>query len=189
MGTKKLRQDDRRESILHRAAKVFAESGYNATKLEDILEAADISRTLFYVHFKSKKELYLAILEDDFISIPGDLSTAGRARQRIAEVLAAAQSEPDYFRLLFRHAAREPEFSGFMVRRDALGERFIENSLAASISDSDDRKFVSHMIRVAILSNVLAWVDYGCPHPEKMQSFLEQLVKTTVVSFMPKNEN
>ena len=58
-----LRERKRRET-LHRIAetalKLFIANGYDATTLDDIAEAAGISRRTFFYYFKSKEEILLA---------------------------------------------------------------------------------------------------------------------------------
>lgn len=53
----------RREHILEVAFVLFAEKGYSATSIREIVEAADISKGGIYVYFKSKAEIFLAIVE------------------------------------------------------------------------------------------------------------------------------
>ncbi len=49
--------------IVAAAAGVFARLGYEATRVEDILEAAGIARRTFYKYFKSKDEVLAALYE------------------------------------------------------------------------------------------------------------------------------
>ncbi|CAM5564813.1 TetR family transcriptional regulator OS=Lysinibacillus sphaericus OX=1421 GN=LS41612_19690 PE=4 SV=1 [Lysinibacillus sphaericus] len=37
---------------------LFAERGYHATKISDIVKAADVTQPTFYLYFKSKESLY-----------------------------------------------------------------------------------------------------------------------------------
>lgn len=62
MVKKRLKSDDRRESILNAAMQVFAEHGYEGTKTLQIAKAAGVSEALLYRHFSSKRILYRAIL-------------------------------------------------------------------------------------------------------------------------------
>jgi TetR/AcrR family acrAB operon transcriptional repressor len=47
-----------RENILAAALKVFSQKGYSATRLEDIAQAAEVTRGAIYHHFGNKEELY-----------------------------------------------------------------------------------------------------------------------------------
>lgn len=52
-----------KEQILDACLDVFARHGYEKTSTGMLAEAAGISRTLIFHHFKSKKELYLNLLD------------------------------------------------------------------------------------------------------------------------------
>ena len=55
---RRLRRAERREQLLAAATGAFARTGFAATSLDDIAEAAAISRVLLYRHFDSKADLY-----------------------------------------------------------------------------------------------------------------------------------
>jgi AcrR family transcriptional regulator len=53
-----------RQSLLDAALQVFSNKGYAATRLEDIAEAANVTRGAIYHHFGSKAELFAALITD-----------------------------------------------------------------------------------------------------------------------------
>jgi AcrR family transcriptional regulator len=57
------RSEETRTRILESAAKLFSNNGYNKASVDDICEEAGISKGAFYHHFKSKQELFLALLD------------------------------------------------------------------------------------------------------------------------------
>src|SRR5258707_11028498 len=56
-------RDERREQVIQAAAQVFARKGLADTKIADIAAAADISHGLVYRYFKSKEEVFAAVVE------------------------------------------------------------------------------------------------------------------------------
>ncbi|WP_167957898.1 TetR/AcrR family transcriptional regulator [Anaerosporobacter faecicola] len=52
-----------KERIISCAAKLFLTKGYNHTGLSDILKETNLPKGSFYFHFKTKKELALAVAE------------------------------------------------------------------------------------------------------------------------------
>ncbi|MAF98683.1 MAG: TetR family transcriptional regulator [Micavibrio sp.] len=52
----------KREQIINVALNLFYKDGFNATGVEKIREAAEVSKKTLYNHFKSKDELILAVL-------------------------------------------------------------------------------------------------------------------------------
>ena len=61
-----MKQEERsrrtREAILNAAAACFAEKGYSACTIQDIIERANLSKGALYGHFRSKEELFKAMI-------------------------------------------------------------------------------------------------------------------------------
>jgi AcrR family transcriptional regulator len=57
---------ERRKSILIAARDLFYEKGYQTTTVEEIAEAADVSKGTVYLYFSSKDELYVSVVLEGF---------------------------------------------------------------------------------------------------------------------------
>ena len=55
---------DRRKHLIETAIRLFTEGSYHGTTTAEIARAAGVSEPILYRHFASKRELYLAALED-----------------------------------------------------------------------------------------------------------------------------
>ncbi len=69
MGTaarKEREKQKRREEILAAARDLFYEKGYQNTTVEEIAEAAEISKGTVYLYFASKDELYVSVILEGF---------------------------------------------------------------------------------------------------------------------------
>jgi AcrR family transcriptional regulator len=64
MNTPRLSADARREQILDVAIDVFGRAGYFGASMNDIAEAAGVTKPVLYQHFDSKSDLYSALLEE-----------------------------------------------------------------------------------------------------------------------------
>lgn len=53
-----------RQDLLDAALSVFSQKGYEATRLEDVAQAAEVTRGAIYHHFGSKADLFMALIED-----------------------------------------------------------------------------------------------------------------------------
>jgi AcrR family transcriptional regulator len=56
------RSEATRTLLLQRARTVFEQRGYGAASVADIVNAAGVARGTFYVHFKSKREILIALV-------------------------------------------------------------------------------------------------------------------------------
>jgi AcrR family transcriptional regulator len=125
----------RRRQLLDVALRVFAESGYHATSMNDLAEAAGVTKPVLYQHFRSKRALYLELLED----------VGGRLRDAIAKATTEATSPRGQVQAGFRAyftfvASQQPAFQllfGGGARRDeefADAVRSVELSIAETIA-------------------------------------------------------
>ena len=55
--------EQRREAIVNAAVETFGRCDYKSASTEDIARRAGISKGLLFFYFKSKKELYLYLME------------------------------------------------------------------------------------------------------------------------------
>ena len=131
---RRLTAEQRRQQLYAVALELFAQRGYRATTMDDIAEAAGVTKPLLYQHFSSKRALYLELVD----SIARDLLSAVREavmradgpRQQVELGFAA------YFRLV---VSREAEFRLLYGRDHAddmeLGRalRAVEDAIAEAI--------------------------------------------------------
>ena len=89
-----------RQRLLAEARRLFRERGYAATSLEQIADAAEVTKGAIYGHFASKEDLLLSAIEagrettPDFVPMLNDQSRP--LRERLAEFgRAVATEEPD----------------------------------------------------------------------------------------------
>src|SRR5215213_2164309 len=107
---KRLSAVDRRAAILDAALEVFSKRGYNGASIDEIAQAAGISKALIYEHFPSKKELHVSLLESHVQQIfvrlgqTADTGEPGEVRLRkgVDAFFEWVETHPDAFRLLFR---------------------------------------------------------------------------------------
>ncbi len=70
------RSEETRTKILDSAVKLFSNNGYNKASVDDICAEAGISKGAFYHHFKSKQELFLALLDGWLKNIDNAIKTS-----------------------------------------------------------------------------------------------------------------
>ncbi len=58
------RSGDKRERILQAAVKVFARSGFHATRVSEVAKAAGVADGTIYLYFDSKESLLVSLFED-----------------------------------------------------------------------------------------------------------------------------
>ena len=64
----------REEDIMRASVKIFAEKGYQDTHIADIVEEVGIAKGTFYLYFKSKKDVFLSLIDSHTNSIREDIN-------------------------------------------------------------------------------------------------------------------
>src|SRR5512144_363376 len=114
----RLPRSARRKQLLGAAREVFVAQGYHAAAMDDIAERAGVSKPVLYQHFPSKRDLYLALVQqhsDELLSsVQAALNSTSNNKQRVAATIAAyfafIDSKSEAFRLVFETDLRsDPE--------------------------------------------------------------------------------
>jgi AcrR family transcriptional regulator len=165
--TRRLRQDERYAQLLRAAATAFARGGFAATSMDDVAAEAGVTRLIVYRHFDSKEELYRAVLEQVADRMRGrfvdGLSQAPRRGFVVDAMLAVARENPDGFRLLTGHAAREPQFAALHHQWWAAAEGLADRLVGSTIADPALRTWADHTVVAYLVDSVVAWLDTGEP--------------------------
>jgi AcrR family transcriptional regulator len=154
VSTRRLTAGQRRRQLVAVALELFAQRGYRATTMDDIAEAAGVTKPLVYQHFSSKRALYLelvnSIAQELLIAVKTAVAQARGPRQQVEMGFAA------YFRLVI---SREAEFRLLYGRDHAddkelgLALRTVEDAIAAAIEplidaglDDDHRRLLAYAV-------------------------------------------
>ena len=95
-----------RQAILIAARRTFAQLGYDAATVRDIIRGTDLASGTFYNYFRSKEEVFEAIADDSARRFKPILRAAREAASTFEEYLAGA------FRAYFRFIAEDNALEG-----------------------------------------------------------------------------
>jgi AcrR family transcriptional regulator len=116
--------DARRAQLLAAARAVFAERGYYAANIAEIIERAGVARGTFYNYFESKRSVFQAVLGELIAAVtdavePIDVTQPipPQVRADVERVVAALVGMGDSVRILFTDAAGVDEESGEALRQ------------------------------------------------------------------------
>jgi AcrR family transcriptional regulator len=163
---RRMRRADRRAQILEAAARAFARSGFARTSLDDIAAEAGITRVLLYRHFDSKADLYRAVLDGICTRLAETVHTDNFTSESLPALVHAAAADPDGFRLLFRHAAREPEFREFTDALAAGSTEIAHRNLAEFVRAGPWLEWAARIVPAFAIEAVISWLDAGAPDPD-----------------------
>ncbi len=144
----------RREQLLQIALSVFAAKGYHAASMNDIAEAAGVTKPVLYQHFDSKRELYLALLDECGSRLVESLAKAtseatdgkSQTEKGFQAYFRWVHDDHDAFSLLFGSGARRDAEFALAVRKvvDSTAEA-IAPLIAADI-DPEHQRTIAHAL-------------------------------------------
>jgi len=136
------------------ALDVFAAKGFHATSMDDVAEAAGVTKPVVYQHFRSKRALYMELLDDVGTQLRDAIVKAGTAasgpRRQVEAGCAAyfrfVAERRSAFRLMFGGGARRDEEFADAVRQ-------VEESIADTVAgfieadiDDEHRRILGHAV-------------------------------------------
>ncbi len=151
---RRLTADARRRQLFEVALSLFAEHGYPATTMDDIAEAAGVTKPLVYQHFESKRALYLELMDvfstELVTRIVKATATAQGPRQQVELGFAAyfelMVDNEQAFRLLYgRDAPDDPELGAALRRVEDTIAQAIDPLIDAGL-DPEHRLLLAHAV-------------------------------------------
>jgi len=161
-----LPREERRASILRGAAEAFAGHGFAHTSMDDVAAACGVSKLILYRHFETKEDLYRSVLQRVFDRLGEELQ-AGLARGSqglgARTLLVVAREDAAAFTLLWRHAAREPQFAAYSGELRALSGEVVRQLIGLDTGDTVLDRWKGDTIFGWLVEAVLTWLDDGDP--------------------------
>jgi AcrR family transcriptional regulator len=159
-----------REALMDAALDLFEQKGYDATTVEDIAAAADVSPRTFFRYFESKLDLIMARSDTKHTELgpllmarPPEESLLGAMREVVRDELDTQLEDPRVqreFQVMLstpslRHLAREHFYEEEAQMVGAIAARLgvPEDSLVAHV--------VTSMVASAMWATVNRWINEG----------------------------
>jgi AcrR family transcriptional regulator len=163
----------RRHQLLDVALVRFAASGYQGTSMDEIADAAGVTKPVLYQHFSSKRQLFAELLTSEGRRLLADVQSRAAAQtQPYQRLLAGFRAyfgfvcqRTSAFQLLFGSGARlADEFADFVRQTEESMAAVIARFIEADI-DEAHRDLLGHAI--VGLGEVAGrrWVNHHGPGP------------------------
>jgi AcrR family transcriptional regulator len=162
--TRKEQQERTRSRLMSSAAKVFACKGMQQASVDEVAEEAGYTKGAFYANFKSKEELFLAMLDERF---------AERIEASEQAFAGDDESPPQQA----RHAAEDFTRA---IRSDSEKERLFLEFASYALQNEDFRQEL--LTRFATLRSRLAAIfdhrmeTYGIDAPVPVDSIVRMVI-------------
>lgn len=152
----------RREAILAAAASLFNAGDGSLPGAAQIAAAAGLAKGTVYLYFRTKEEIFIALLSDGLHRLLSDIATTfGGARGRRADKVAA------FLTTYVVHLDRHPE----LLRLDAIGYGVLEANLDPGRKREFKLAFLAKLTETAALVEEALRLSPGRGIPLLMRTF------------------
>ena len=116
-----------RDRILQVSLEEFAARGFDGAKVDRIARRAKVNKAMLYYHFRSKANLYLTILREQFAAL-GEAAATARVPG-----LPADEQLTRFIDAIAREASARPHFPAIWLREIAEGGRHIDATVVMAL--------------------------------------------------------
>lgn len=196
--TQSQRRAQTRSRVLDAAATVFAQRGFSASTVDEIAEAAGVSKGAVYYSFASKDDLFLALLDERvgqrvgaMRATPESPSLQAQAEYAATGFFADLDREKAWVPLLLEfltHAAREPAARAimsehyFQASRSAVAEVFQQRVHAAGVPISVPLDAIGSGISALAEGLAIAHLFIPDEAPEQTMTLIVGLILDGVIA-------
>lgn len=168
--TRKEKQAHTRTCLMQSAARLFARRGLDQASIDDVAADAGYTKGAFYANFKSKEELFLAMLDERFAerlqeldrALASDAPAEEQARQAGESFVRSLNSDPEWQRLFLEfaaYAARNEEFRQELVTRyrtlrKRMSELFQAHAREQGLEPSPEQKDLMALMLFSMANGV-----------------------------------
>lgn len=186
----------RRQQLLEVALDVFAERGFHATSMDDVAEAAGVTKPVLYQHFDNKRALYVELLEDVgrrlLVEITAATGEAGTGREQVQAGFTAyfrfVDDNRSAFRLLFGASARnDAEFATVVDRVVAQVADAISRLIDVDVPQAQRRALAHAVAGMAEATSRRALTDEAY-EPDRFAAWLAELAWYGLRGIRPRSE-
>lgn len=195
-----MKRAKRRALLMNSALEVFAQKGYHAASISDIIKHAGVARGTFYLYFEGKRAIFDQLLDETLAALyqrikridpsRGSAGVAAQIEANVDGVLSYLFANKAMLRVLLAEAVGLD--SGFDQKLSEFYGQLLD-LIRTAISEGKNMKLIEPKIHVAVaalcilgsIKEVLYQQAMGAPLP-KQQEILDEVLRYNVQAlFVP----
>ncbi len=167
----------REQTILQAALTLFANNGFQATKMESIAAAAGISKGTIYLYFDSKEALFRRLITQQIGAKLQDGIKQLENTQSLSEMFARITDEmvmfltetplPQLLRILISESAIFPEMVTFY--REFVIERWL-GALSKKLGDDEQARHLAKLVMAPYVLSILSQEIFFTDQPSDKET-------------------
>jgi len=184
--TARLPAAERREQLLQVALETFADKGFHDTSMNEVAEAAGVTKPVLYQHFASKKALYDELVDEMGARLERTIfeavSNAGGPRQQVEAGFRAyfrwAVGQGAAFRVLFSDRTRaDRDLADAVARVEAVVAERVASLIDIDGLSDDERHVLAYGVVGIAEATSRQWLTLGLGQGKDADAFADQVAR------------
>jgi AcrR family transcriptional regulator len=170
-GRRERKKQRTREALIDAAFRLFAEKGFDATTVEEIADAVDVSSRTFFRYFASKEDVALTFQEEQhtalleaFAGRPADEPIMTAVRRSVVGVARACENgemgfDPERFHCMMTLRSESPALLGGSLEHTQKKQRIVIQAIADRMGADPETDLRPHVVATTIMAAIHAASD------------------------------
>jgi len=194
------RKDERKEQILNAALLVLVEKGYESSRVDDIVEKAGLSKGAIYWYYKSKKEIYLDLVNFWVLQYSAVLNHIVEEKAPPAQQLQDLfqyfidqfESDPEPFKVLaefWSMVGKDEQFKEKLQTVYSNFQQLVETIIANGVTGGDFKKVDIKITALSIMVNIesIIWFTLFDAHGVTAREYIETIKEFILAGIIKKS--
>jgi AcrR family transcriptional regulator len=161
---KKQQQNNKKDLIVSSALKIMSEKGYYGSTMDDIVAESRMSKGAIYHYYKSKKEVYLGVIESlenkytaVFAEINKEDNSAKTLKKLFTTVSSQLKKDPTFFRsfsTFWSISRHDKDFRNAIQNMYNRFQKFIELIIIEGIDNKEFKKVDPKISALSLILNL-----------------------------------
>ncbi len=184
------RKDERKEQILNAALLVLVDKGYESSRIDDIVSESGLSKGAIYWYYKSKKEIYLDLVNFWVLRysvvlnhiVEEGASSTQQLKDLFEYFINQYESNPEPFKVLAEFwsiAGKDIDFKKKLQKVYSNFQKLIENIILNGVKSGTFKKVDVNITALSIMVNIesIIWFTLFDAHGVTAQEYIRTITE------------
>ena len=195
---KKQQQNNKKDLIVSSALKIMSEKGYYGSTMDDIVAESRMSKGAIYHYYKSKKEVYLGVIESlenkytaVFAEINKEDNSAKTLKKLFTTVSSQLKKDPTFFKsfsTFWSISRHDKDFRNAIQNMYNRFQKFIELIIIEGIDNKEFKKLDPKISALSLILNLegIFWFTLFESKDIDAETYIDQISDYILNAYMLK---
>ena len=194
----KKQQNNKKDLIMSSALKVMTEKGYYGSTMDDIVAESKMSKGAIYHYYKSKKEVYLGVIESlenkytgIFAEVNKEDNSAKTLKKLFTTVSSQLKKDPTFFKsfsTFWSISRHDEDFRNAIQNMYNRFQKFVELIIIEGIDNKEFKKVDPKISALSLILNLegIFWFTLFESRDIDAETYIDQISDYILSAYMLK---